>query len=119
MSNVAVILLAGDAEEDVLPMRQFFQKLYSKNPIFVTRGGDEAIAYLSGKGKYANRVEYPMPDLMLMKLKRPPTDAIAVVKWIGQQTGLGAMKVIVLTGSEKLEGVQSARCEDLARMTLN
>src|SRR6266851_8258161 len=116
MSSLAVILLAGDSEEGLLPMRRFFQKLYSQNPIFATKGGEEAIAYLSGEGKYANREEYPMPDVMLVNLKKPPVDGFALVEWIRQQPGLGAIEVIVLTQAEKLSDFTGvALAEELNR----
>src|SRR5882672_7915792 len=102
MSSLAVILLAGDGEESVLPMRKFFQKAYSKNLVFAANGGEDAIAYLSGEGKYANREEFPMPDVVLANLKKPPVNGLALVEWIRQRPGLGAIEVIVLTPAEKL-----------------
>ena len=49
---MSVSLLAGDGEESVLPMRRFFQKVYSQNPIFAAKCGEKAIE------------EYPMPHVM-------------------------------------------------------
>ena len=37
----------------------------------VVWNGEEAINYLKGEGKYANREEYPLPDIFLLDLKMP------------------------------------------------
>src|SRR5437879_5558477 len=61
MPDQAVILLAEDREDDILLIRKAFQKAFINNPLQVVRDGEEAIAYLSGEGKYSNRSEYPLP----------------------------------------------------------
>src|SRR5713101_4697438 len=71
MPDQAVILLAEDREDDILLIRKAFQKAFITNPLEVVRDGEEAIAYLSGEGKYSNRSEFPLPDLMLLDLKMP------------------------------------------------
>ena len=59
MADQAVILLAEDREDDILVIRRAFAKGDILNPLHVVRDGEEAIAYLAGEGKYANRSEYP------------------------------------------------------------
>src|ERR1041385_2090392 len=71
MSDHGLILLAEDNETDVLLTRRAFAKANLLNPLHVVSDGEEAIAYLSGEGKYANRSEYPLPDLLLLDLKMP------------------------------------------------
>ena len=98
-------------------MRRFFQKVYSQNPIFAANGGEKAIAYLSGQWKYANREEYPMPHVMLVNLQKPPAHGFALVEWIRQEPGLGAIEVIVLTPAEKLSRrVNIPRWGELSRI---
>ena len=108
MPDQAVILLADDSEDDVLLIRRAFKKGEIHNPLHVVRDGDEAIAYLSGEGKYGNRAEYPLPDLLLLDLKMPRTDGFEVLRWIRQQPGLQALRVVVLTSSADLRDVNEA-----------
>src|SRR4030081_1713917 len=108
MSDHAVILLVEDRPDDVVLIRRAFLKGNIINPLFVVYDGEEAIAYLSGEGKYANREEYPLPDLLLLDLKMPQKDGFEVLQWIRDQPGLKSLRVVVLTSSEDLHEVNHA-----------
>jgi len=108
MPDQAVILLAEDREDDILLIRKAFAKAYIHNPVHVVRDGEEAIAYLQGEGKYSNRAEYPLPDLFLLDLKMPLKDGFEVLKWIREQPGLRALRVVVLTSSDHIRDVNVA-----------
>src|ERR1700674_4968478 len=101
MPDQALILLVEDREDDVLLVRRAFAKANVLNPMQVVRDGREAIAYLKGEGKYSNRAEYPLPELLLLDLKMPGTDGFDVLKWMRQQPGLKALRVVVLTSSDQ------------------
>jgi CheY-like chemotaxis protein len=108
MPDQAVILLAEDREDDIALIRKAFAKAYVQNPLHVVRDGEEAIAYLQGEGRYFNRDEYPLPDLLLLDLKMPRMDGFDVLKWIRQQPGLNSLRVVVLTSSEDIRDVNVA-----------
>ena len=108
MPDTAIILLADDLDDDILLIKRAFRKGKITNPLQVVRDGEEAIAYLKGEGKYANRAEYPLPDLMLLDLKMPRIDGFEVLRWIRQQPGLKALRVVVLTSSEDIRDVNQA-----------
>jgi CheY-like chemotaxis protein len=65
------ILLVEDEENDVF----FFQRAVTKagilNPVQVAWDGQQAIDYLRGVGKFAQRAEFPLPSLVLLDLKLP------------------------------------------------
>jgi CheY-like chemotaxis protein len=108
MPEQALILLVEDREDDVLLVRRAFAKANVLNPMQVVRDGGEAIAYLNGEGKYSNRAEYPLPELLLLDLKMPGTDGFEVLKWMRQQPGLRALRVVVLTSSDQMRDVNAA-----------
>ena len=108
MADQAVILLAEDREDDILLIRKAFKKAFINNPLFVVRDGEEAIAYLKGEGKYFNRDEFPLPDLLLLDIKMPGVDGFGVLKWIRQQPSLSSLRVVVLTSSEDIQDVNIA-----------
>ena len=58
MPDQAVILLAEDREDDIVLIRQAFQKGDIRNPLYVVRNGEEVVAYLNGTGRFFNREEY-------------------------------------------------------------
>ena len=108
MPERAVILLADDRDDDVLLIRRAFETGEIHNPLFVVNSGDDAIAYLSGEGKYASRDEYPLPELLLLDLKMPGTDGFDVLRSIRSHPGLSSLRVVVLTSSEDIRDVNFA-----------
>lgn len=77
-------------------------------PLQVVHDGEEAIAYLRGVGKFANRAEYPLPDLFLLDLKMPGRDGFQVLRWLRGQPSLAPLRTIVLTTSEEASDVDFA-----------
>jgi CheY-like chemotaxis protein len=108
MSDRAVILLAEDREDDILLVQRAFSRANVPNPVYVVRDGEEVIWYLKGEGKYSNRAEYPLPDLLLLDLKMPIKSGFEVLKWIRRQPCLAALRVLVLTSSDSLRDVNLA-----------
>lgn len=70
--------------------------------------GDQAIAYLMGSGKYANRANHPWPTLILLDLKMPRATGFEILKWIRKHPDCKTVPVIVLSGSELQEDVRQA-----------
>lgn len=108
VSDEAIILLAEDREDDIVLIRKAFRQAGLNNPIYVVRDGEEAIEYLKGEGKFSNREEYPLPDLVLLDLKMPKCDGFEVLRWIRQEAGMDNLRIIVLTSSESMADVNSA-----------
>jgi CheY-like chemotaxis protein len=108
MSEHAVILLAEDDEDHVILIKRAFAQADLRNPLYVVWNGQEAIEYLHGTGKYSNRDEYPLPDLLLLDLKMPRVDGFQVLAWIREQPELKALRTLVLTSSDDLRDVNRA-----------
>jgi CheY-like chemotaxis protein len=108
MPERALILIVDDSDDDITVVRKAFQKAYIPNPIYAVKCGEEAIAYFKGEGRYSNRDEYPLPDLLLLDLKMPGIDGFEVLRWIRQQPTLSATRVVVLTGSDHIRDVNQA-----------
>ena len=100
--------MVEDSEDDILLVRRAFAKAGITNPLHVVKDGEEAVAYLKGEGKYFNRDEYPLPDLMLLDLKMPIMDGFQVLRWVRQQPGLSKLCVVVLTSSDHIRDVNVA-----------
>ena len=101
-------MIAEDNEDHVLLLRRALQKGALLNPIFVVSDGEEAIAYLKGEGKYADRYEYPLPSLLLLDLKMPRKNGFEVLEWIRHQPGLRRLRVVVLTTSDAPQDIDRA-----------
>ena len=108
MAEAPCFLLAEDSECDVLLVRKAMSQAGMDSPLFVVRDGEEAIAYLNGEGKFADRSEYPMPDLLFLDLAMPKINGFEVLQWIRQQPGLSDLRVIVLTSSQNIHDMKTA-----------
>lgn len=103
-----VILLAEDRDDDVVLITKAFKKTGLNYPVYVVNNGEEVISYLEGIGKFSNRAEYPLPELLLLDLKMPGTDGFEVLRWIRTQPGLSNLRVLVLTSSVDIQDVNRA-----------
>src|SRR6266850_4885372 len=106
--NQPVILIVEDREDDILLIQKAFQRAKIATARQIVRDGGEAIAYLSGAGKYSQRDQYPLPWLVLLDLKMPRVDGFEVLKWIRSQPGFKSLIVVVLTSSEQMRDVNDA-----------
>jgi CheY-like chemotaxis protein len=104
-----VVLIVDDSENDVLLMRTAFKRAGFTHKLQSARDGDEAIAYLRGDGAYRDRVQFPLPDALLLDLKMPRKNGFEVLAWISAQAELEGLRVYVLTASNRIEDVQRAR----------
>ena len=69
------ILYVEDEQSDVFLLQHAFEVAGIANPLYVARDGQEAIDYLSGRGRYADRKACPLPSLVLLDLKLPSSRA--------------------------------------------
>src|SRR5215468_4934526 len=108
MGDEAVILLVEDREDDIILIKKAFQEARLVNPVQTVRNGEEAIDYLNGAGKYRNRAEFPLPELVLLDLKMPRIDGFEVLRWVRAQSSLKALRIVVLTSSDRINDVTLA-----------
>ena len=102
------ILYVEDEEHDVFLMRHAWKSAGVLNPVKVVTDGEQAVQYLSGEGKYANRDEYPLPCLILLDLKLPKMGGLDVLKWIRTQPAIHLLPVIILSSSNRTEDLRTA-----------
>ena len=107
-SQYETILVAEDNGDHIILIERAFKQARFLNPIRVVGDGAEAIAYLNGDGKYADRAEYPLPGLLLLDLKMPNKDGFEVMEWIRTQPALRYLKIVVLTTTDRVYDVQRA-----------
>jgi CheY-like chemotaxis protein len=69
--------------------------------------GQDAIDYLEGKGSYADRSNYPMPDLIVLDLRMPIVDGFEFLEW-RSTSPFSTIPVIVFEGSGRPEDHERA-----------
>lgn len=99
MSDHPVILQVEDREEDVILLQRALRRAQLEARLHVAADGQEAIDYLGGHGRFADRAQYPLPYLVLLDLKLPLKMGLDVLGWIRAQPSLRSLIVIVLSSS--------------------
>ncbi|MGB3638654.1 MAG: response regulator [Rivularia sp. (in: cyanobacteria)] len=109
--NDSGILLVEDDSNDILFIQRAFRRSKLENSMQVVRDGDEAIAYLSGKGVYTDRSLYPLPGIILLDLKLPRRSGLEVLEWLRMQPVIKRIPVVILTSSK--ENIDVNRAYDI------
>ena len=89
-------------------LRRAFDQLGLDTSLQFVKDGEQAIAYLAGQGAFANRDEYPLPDLLLLDLKMPRKSGFEVLEWLQNQPTLATIRTVVLTTSEDIYEINRA-----------
>ncbi|HEV8541143.1 MAG TPA: response regulator [Verrucomicrobiae bacterium] len=124
-----VILLVDDNPHDVVLIRLAFRRVGIIDTIHLVKDGLEAMRYIKGEGAYADRIQFPVPTLILLDLKMPQTSGFDVLQWIREHPELSSIVVVVMSGSNNDEDIGRAydlgansylikptRFEDMVRM---
>lgn len=99
--DVQCVLFAEDDDNDAFFLERAFKQARIANPLHRVIDGEEAINYLAGHDKYADREKYPLPSMMLLDLKMPRKNGFEVLRWLRAQPGLKRLPVVVLTSSKE------------------
>src|SRR5688572_16168770 len=103
------ILQVEDDPNDVYLLQRAMKKVGMTNPIQVASDGQQAIDYLRGAGKFADREKFPLPSLVLLDLKLPHVMGMDVLKWIRQQPGMASIVVLLTASGEETEILNAYR----------
>ena len=101
------ILQVDDDPNDVFLLQRAMKRMGVPNPIQVATDGREAIDYLQGAGKFADRVKFPFPCLVLLDLKLPYVMGLEVLRTIRKKPG-PALMVVMLTASAEDTDIAAA-----------
>jgi CheY-like chemotaxis protein len=80
-----ILLYAEDDAAATLALRQALLGADVSFNLHVIREGAAAIAYLSGKGIYADRNAFPLPDVMISNLNSKAKNPYEVLEWVRRQ----------------------------------
>lgn len=102
------VLLVEDNPDDVLLIQRAFRNGKVVNPLKVVTDGEQAVEYLAGRGRFADRSDNPLPSLMLLDLKLPRMSGLEVLEWLRGQPILKRLRVVVLTSSKEPKDINRA-----------
>lgn len=106
--NAECVLFVEDDENDVFFLQRAFREADIPHPLRVASDGQEAIDYLSGVGKYADRSAYPFPCLLILDLKMPRKTGMEVLEWVRHQRHLRGLPILILSSSAHRNDIERA-----------
>lgn len=105
MKNPVEILLVEDSPADIALTEEALKESGLKNTLTIVTDGEQAIEYLSKRGKYKDAES---PDLILLDLNMPKKNGHDVLEVIKDNPKLEEIPVVVLTVSEAEEDIARA-----------
>jgi DNA-binding response OmpR family regulator len=106
---MTTILQVEDDPNDVFFLKRALAKAAVLNPVQNVQDGRQAIDYLKGVGKYADRDQFPLPGLVLLDLKLPHVMGLEILKWIRHKSGLSVVVVVLTASAEEADIVSAYR----------
>jgi CheY-like chemotaxis protein len=95
-----VVLMAEDDEHDIFATRMAWKKHHILNPLYVVRDGNECLDFLHQRGKYSEPDSAPRPGILILDIKMPKMDGLAVLKHIREDGEFRRLPVVMLTTSK-------------------
>ena len=107
-NNQFTVLLVEDDLNDVFLVKRAFKKARIQNPLQIVTDGQEAMLYLQGEGKYADRQAYPLPKLVVMDIKMPRRTGFEVLEWVKHDGPLRRIPIVIVSSSDNPDDINRA-----------
>lgn len=103
------VLFVEDDLNDIFLVKRAFKMADLPNPLQVVTDGQEAMNYLAGEGKYADRQAHPLPSLLVMDIKMPRKTGFEVLEWVKQnQKPLRRIPIVIVSSSDNPADINRA-----------
>lgn len=102
------MLIAEDDENDALLLERAIRRIDPDATFYIVHDGFEAIQYMKGEGKYANREVYPFPRVLITDLKMPKKNGFELLEWLQKHPDCNVIPKIVVSASNVVSDVVKA-----------
>ena len=100
MEDRTILLVEDNPDDEALTLRAL-KKNNIKNHVVVAHDGAEALEYLFGTGKYAERNTDLLPQVVLLDLKLPKVEGLEVLRRVRADKRTKLLPVVILTSSNE------------------
>lgn len=105
--KVTILVIEDDPGDQVL-IERCLRAAAADATIHILGSGTEAISYLMGEGKYADRARCPYPTFIITDLKMAGTDGFDVLEHIKANPAWAVIPTVVLSSSADPDDVRTA-----------
>jgi CheY-like chemotaxis protein len=102
------ILIADDDAQDAMLVRMAAQRAALGIRLESVTDGEQAIDYLLGRARYADRQSHPFPSMMLLDLKMPRLSGFDVLDFVRGEPGLRRLPVVIFSSSDDPKDIKRA-----------
>jgi CheY-like chemotaxis protein len=102
-----ILLVEDNPDDEALTLRAFSKNKIS-NQVIIARDGIDAVDYLFGAGRYADRDTSQQPAVVFLDLKLPRIDGLEVLRRIRADSRTALLPVVILTTSRELQDIEEA-----------
>lgn len=102
------ILVAEDDPSEQLFLSRAFQKAGLYPHLRFVEDGTDVVSYLEGTGKYADRIQFPLPHLLLLDIKMPRMTGLEVLRWLRAHPLHRRIPAVMLTNSSLQTDIETA-----------
>ncbi len=102
------MLLVDDSEDEAFFVRRALERSGMGKACIVVKDGAEAINYLRGDGRYADRRAYPFPTVILSDLNMPGMNGFELLRWVKDHPKCSVVPTILFSSSAIASDVREA-----------
>lgn len=99
-SVTKTILVVEDRDDDIALLKLMFKRSRIINPLQSVSTVQDAICYLKGEGRFADRERFPFPTLIFIDLHLPDGSGFEILRWIRKSAPEVPLAAVVLSGSD-------------------
>ena len=104
----STMLVVDDDPNDLFLIESAFRTIGVKDAVHTVSGGQDAIDYMMGTGKYSDRSQFAYPTFITIDLKMPGVDGFSVLEHLKKNPEWAIIPTVVLSASNDLDDIKKA-----------
>jgi CheY-like chemotaxis protein len=108
MNSSISVLVAEDEESDFLLLERALKNSDERLKIYRVRDGVEGMEYIKGEGEFADRVRFPLPQMLILDLKMPRMTGMEFLAWLRSEPSRRIIPTLMMSSSEQAADVRQA-----------